>query len=141
MAADFYSSAQKVPTSVKERAKHHHAKPVFYKGERGVVIATYWRRWTNEIIYDVKCIPRGREIIIHPKVPEAELFDWVEARYQIPDCVRYKNDRGYVTNVSRSETGDILYRISMADMGNLNAPRVVHEGVRGDEIERYRSVR
>jgi hypothetical protein len=78
MATDFYSLQKRVPAAVKQRAKHWTAKVVGYQGERGVIIGRWWRRSTNEILYDVKQIPNGKVITIHSKIPETAITDWKE---------------------------------------------------------------
>jgi hypothetical protein len=140
MATDFYSLSQKVPQSIKDKALHHIAKPVFYKGERGVVIAKYWRKQTNEILYDVKCCPEGKSVIVHKKLPEAEVFDWIDPEYVISDCIRYKDQRGWVVDVKRDDQGKVLYRIRIAN-GGMHGPLEIHDDVCEDEIERYQSLR
>lgn len=75
MATDFYSQQKKVPLAVKQRARHWIAKAVSYKGQRAVVIGKWWRRSTNEILYDLKQIVDGGPVEIYPKVPEDELTE------------------------------------------------------------------
>ncbi|MDQ3101268.1 MAG: hypothetical protein M3R08_07765 [Bacteroidota bacterium] len=135
MASDFYTLSSRVPKEVKDRSKHHVAKPVYYAGQRGVVIAKYWRKQTNEILYDVKCCSiDGREPIIHGKVNEAELFDWREPTYALSDPVFYRSERGWIVAVDRNEQGQVLYRIRIACYGGLQT--VVHENIQEDQIEK-----